>query len=120
MSFMADHIAPPKHEGRLVSWYRNKARDDAGRFISEIMKWDHQKLEDTHDYIQWLFPLPEESMVSNAPLVDANVFAAFHHSPELRSNLKKALVKMLDFYGFKFADDLDENNLPVVRLILIQ
>ncbi|RAL59926.1 hypothetical protein DID88_000552 [Monilinia fructigena] len=78
------------------------------------MRWNHRKLEEIHDYIQWLFPLPEESMVSDAPLVDEDVFAAFHASSELQSEVKKSLVKMLNFYGLKFADDLDEENSPVI------
>ncbi|ESZ97319.1 hypothetical protein SBOR_2307 [Sclerotinia borealis F-4128] len=100
----------PNYEGRLVSFYRNKKPDGAGRFISEILEWNHQKLEDTHDYIQWLFPLPEESMVSKAPLVNATTFSMFHCYPDLRSRLKDSFVKMLDFYGFNIADDVNENN----------
>ncbi|KAJ8065999.1 hypothetical protein OCU04_005093 [Sclerotinia nivalis] len=114
MSIIGSFLETPGHENPLVSFYRNKTPDTAGRFISQILKWNHGKLEDTHDYIQWLFPLPEESMVSNAPLVDADVFAAFHSSSELQSLLKNSLVKMLDFYGFEFADDLNENNLPII------
>ncbi|KAI9648150.1 hypothetical protein NHQ30_002782 [Ciborinia camelliae] len=114
MSIMAHYVDLPEYEGRLIAFFRNKQPDYAGRFISQIMKWNHQKLEDTHDYIQWLFPLPEASMVYDAPLIDADVFASFHHSPELQSILKTSFIKMLDFYGFKFADDLDENNLPVI------
>ncbi|KAF7863931.1 hypothetical protein EAF04_006896 [Stromatinia cepivora] len=114
MSIIGSFLETPGHESPLVSFYRNKTPDTAGRFISQILKWNHGMLEDTHDYIQWLFPLPEESMVSNAPLVDADVFAAFHSSSDLQSLLKNSLVKMLDFYGFEFADDLDENNLPII------
>ncbi|KAF7888154.1 uncharacterized protein EAF02_002695 [Botrytis sinoallii] len=117
MSILGDFVEPPEVESRLVSFYRNKTPDNAGRLLSHIMSWDYEKLEDIHDYIQWLFPLPEESMFSGAPLVDENVFNAFHafnSSTELQCNLKGSLIKMLDFYGFKFADDLDGNDLPVI------
>ncbi|QSZ37558.1 hypothetical protein DSL72_008656 [Monilinia vaccinii-corymbosi] len=114
MSIMARFVEVPKHESRLVAFYRNKKPDDQGRFISDILQWNHRKLEETHDYIQWLFPLPEASMVSDAPLVDGDVFAAFHASSELQSELRKSLVKMLDFYGFKFADDSSEKDFPVI------
>lgn len=113
---MKDFVKPPGHEGRLVSFYRNKSPDNAGRLISEIMKWDYVRLERTHDYIQWLFPLPEESSFSNALVVDKDVFASFHSCPELQSNLRSSFVKMLDFYGFEFGDDLDKNALSIVYL----
>ncbi|KAF7943673.1 uncharacterized protein EAE97_005744 [Botrytis byssoidea] len=117
MSILGDFVEPPEIESRLVSFYRNKTPDNAGRLLSHIMSWDYEKLEDVHDYIQWLFPLPEESMFSGAPLIDENVFNAFHafnSSTELQCHLKDSLIKMLDFYGFKFADDLDGNGLPVI------
>ncbi|KAF7960726.1 hypothetical protein EAE96_000399 [Botrytis aclada] len=117
MSILGDFVEPPEVESRLVSFYRNKTPDNAGRLLWHIMSWDYEKLEDTHDYIQWFFPLPEESMFSGAPLVDENVFNAFHafnSSTELQRNLKNSFVKMLDFYGFKFAKDLDGNGLPVI------
>ncbi|KAM0166710.1 hypothetical protein ACHAQE_001231 [Botrytis cinerea] len=117
MSILGHFVELPDLESHLVAFYLNKAEDNAGRILSYIMSWDYEKLEDIHDYIQWLFPLPEESMFSGAPLVDENVFNAFHafsSSPELQGNLRSSLVKMLDFYGFKFADDLDKNGLPVI------
>ncbi|CAD6442233.1 a5120602-3a92-494b-8a01-d384c48cc083 [Sclerotinia trifoliorum] len=115
MSIIGSVLQTPEHENPLVSFYRSKTPDTTGRYISQILKWDCRKLEDTHDYIQWLFPLPEESMVSSAPLVDADVFNAFQSSPELQSLLKNSLVKMLDFYGFEFVDGLNENNnLPTI------
>ncbi|KAF7911206.1 uncharacterized protein EAF01_002714 [Botrytis porri] len=117
MSILGSFVEPPEFESRLVSFYRNKTPDNAGRLLSHIMSWDYEKLEDTHDYIQWLFPLPEESMFSGAPLVDENVFNAFHafnSSPELQCHLKDSLIKMLDFYGFKFANHSDGNDLPVI------
>ncbi|TGO27619.1 hypothetical protein BPAE_0039g00290 [Botrytis paeoniae] len=117
MFILGGFVEPPEVESRLVSFYRNKTSDNAGRLLSHIMSWNYEKLEDIHDYIQWLFPLPEESMFSGAPLVDENVFNAFHafnSSTELQCHLKDSLIKMLDFYGFKFADDLDGNDLPVI------
>ena len=34
---------------------------DRGRYLHDILKWPDKRLESTHDYIQWLFPLPEVS-----------------------------------------------------------
>ena len=45
----------------LVAFYRDGARDDEGRTLAEILAWDDDRLEEIHDFIQWLFPLPERS-----------------------------------------------------------
>ena len=34
-------------------------RDHRGRSLAEVLAFDDSALEQHHDYIQWLFPLPE-------------------------------------------------------------
>jgi len=34
-------------------------KDDEGRTLDEMLSWSDLKLERLHDYIQWMFPLPE-------------------------------------------------------------
>ena len=54
----------------LVKFYRGEGRDSEGRLLSEIWAWGNQELEDVHDFIQWLFPLPEPSRFNaDAPLM---------------------------------------------------
>jgi len=45
----------------LLGFYAGTRPDDRGRFLREIHRWPDYKLEQTHDYIQWLFPLAERS-----------------------------------------------------------
>jgi Opioid growth factor receptor (OGFr) conserved region len=87
---------------RLILFYLGERGDDRGRTLAQIWEWDVEELECTHDYIQWLFPLPEHSVYnSNAPIVDANVISSFHHNSLLRQNLHRALTVMLRFYGVR-------------------
>lgn len=61
--------------------------------------WDFEKLECAHDYIQWLFPLPERSAFNcDAPIVDEEVIQAFQSNPHLRQNLLRSFRVMLQFY----------------------
>ena len=30
-------------------------------FLEDVLQWDDEKLERTHDYIQWMFPTDQES-----------------------------------------------------------
>jgi hypothetical protein len=94
----------------IVDFYSGKAMDTAGRTLSEIHKWDYHKLENTHDYIQWLFPLPKPSQYNlSAPVLDAEQIAKFHADAELRAQLLASLDKMLGFYGF------ERNNMSITR-----
>jgi hypothetical protein len=87
---------------RLILFYSGERSDDRGRTLTQIWEWDFEELECTHDYIQWLFPLPEQSAYnSNAPIVDDNVVRAFEHNSLLRQNLHRSLTVMLRFYGLQ-------------------
>ncbi|HEY6448918.1 MAG TPA: opioid growth factor receptor-related protein [Acidobacteriaceae bacterium] len=85
----------------LVAFYRDGARDDAGRTLAAILAWDDDRLESVHDFIQWLFPLPERSGANpSAPILDDATIAAFHATPVMRERLRASLDRMLCFYGF--------------------
>lgn len=85
---------------RLLAFYRGEGVDDRGRRLEAILEQDDAWLERTHDFIQWLFPLREPSLVTpEAPLVDAEVAAAFAAEPRLRQRLRASLDRMLGFYG---------------------
>jgi hypothetical protein len=91
--------APPTHP--LIAFYRDGARDDRGRALSEILAWPDEDLEEVHDFIQWLFPLPEPSGANpTAPTLNSEVIAAFRASPEMRERLLGSFRRMLRFYGF--------------------
>ncbi len=92
---------------RLNSFYLGSRRDDRGRLLSDILRMDDDWLERTHDYIQWLFPLPEPSAVNpTAPLVTPEVRDAFRDDVLMRRHLRASLVRMLRFYGLELADGL--------------
>jgi len=84
----------------LIGFYRDGAQDDRGRTLSEILAWSDDRLEDIHDFIQWLFPLPERSGANpSAPTLDPSTLEAFHTTPAMRDRLRQAFERMLRFYG---------------------
>ncbi|GAW13280.1 hypothetical protein ANO14919_026610 [Xylariales sp. No.14919] len=92
---------------RLVNFYdpATKGCDDRGRTLDDILDWGNNRLEMQHDYIQTVFPLPEESAFNHiGPVVDEETMLIFTQSPELKSNLLRALKRMLAFYGFDAED----------------
>lgn len=94
------------NEELLVAFYQGVGRDARGRTHAEIVGWTDAKLEAVHDYIQWLFPLPEPSGANpSAPLLTSQVLAAFAESPQMRERLHAAWLRMLAFYGFARQSD---------------
>lgn len=85
----------------IVAFYRGEAPDDRGRALAAIQGWDDGALEAVHDYVQWLFPLPERSAFNSAaPLLGPADVAAFRDSAALRGRLLASFRRMLAFYGF--------------------
>lgn len=84
----------------LLPFYRGEAPDARGRMLAGILAWDDAQLEIVHNYIQWLFPLPERSAFNPAaPILTPDDIAAFGADRRLRANLLTALRRMLAFYG---------------------
>jgi hypothetical protein len=84
----------------IVRFYRLDGPDARGRMLTDILAWDDARLESVHDYIQWLFPLPEPSAFNPAaPILSEATVRTFQHDGTLQARLGQALARMLAFYG---------------------
>jgi hypothetical protein len=91
---------------QLVDFYRGAAPDSEGRRLAEMWDWDDDRLEERHDFIQWMFPLPEPSQFNpRAPLLTAEDRAAFRTDMALQANLHRSFARILSFLGFAQAPD---------------
>lgn len=91
---------------QLIDFYRGESTDSAGRFLRDIWSWNDVAWEEVHDFIQWLFPLPEPSRFNaDAPLVSQEDIAAFRSDRVLQSNLRKSFARALAFLGLALAED---------------
>ena len=85
----------------ILGFYRGERPDGRGRSLTAVQSWDDNRLEVVHDYIQWLFPLPERSAFNpDAPLLTPADMEAFRGDAELRDRLLASFRRMLAFYGF--------------------
>lgn len=105
---------------RLLEFLGGEGTDGAGRTLKEVLAFDDRALERHHDFIQWLFPLPERSGANpGAPvLTDADI-AAVRASPRLRGAVEKALGRMTRFYAANdhWLTAHDHNHLRITRII---
>lgn len=94
----------PTPPSPLVAFYRDGAPDDEGRTLTEILAWDDERIEAIHNFIQWLFPLPEPSGANpHAPILDPTTLRIFHASVAMQDRLRQSFQRMLRFYGFRQA-----------------
>jgi hypothetical protein len=91
---------------RLLDFYRGTGADRSGRRLADLWAWDDERLESVHDFIQWLFPLPEASRFNwSAPILTDADIAAFKSETALQANLRRSFARILPFLGFAQADD---------------
>ena len=98
----------------ILAFYQGRP-DSSARMLEDIWLWDYQKLEYTHDYIQWLFPLKEKSRFNrNAPILNDEVIQAFRTDEQLRVRLRKSLEVMLQFYGLQY-NKFDDKGIEITK-----
>ena len=91
----------PTDMSAILDFYKGSGGNSGGWRLHEILEWSDDELEEVHDFIQWLFPLPEHSQANPyAPLLDPATIQAFHNDEKLKRELRNALDRMLLFYGF--------------------
>jgi len=86
---------------KLLDFYMGNTCDSQGRKIEEIWLWDYSRLEQIHNYIQWLFPLREFSSFNpDAPILTTKEVEIFKKNIQLQDRLLNSFDLMLNFYGY--------------------
>jgi Opioid growth factor receptor (OGFr) conserved region len=87
---------------RIIGFYSGTEPDHRGRYLHEIQAWPYDQLEAVHDYIQWLFPLPEPSGFNvAAPVLNRESIQEFRTRPDLQEKLRVSFLRMINFYGLE-------------------
>jgi hypothetical protein len=104
------------HASRCVAFYQGEGRDHRGRSLIDIHELGFSELEFSHDYIQWLFPLPEPSGANaSAPLLSDDDISRFQADESLRRRLVQSFELMLGFFGLELAGTRDGSPVSVGR-----
>ena len=85
---------------KLIDFHLGHGGDHKGRLISDLWRMPCAWLEQSHDYIQWLFPTPEPSKFNPfAPLLTPQVQEAFAQHTQMQQHQLRSLDLMLELYG---------------------
>jgi hypothetical protein len=106
--------------GPLHAYLAGTGQDSRGRRVEDVLRYSNRQLEDIHDYIQWLFPLPTRSGAQpSAPVLTASEIKAISSDARALSTLHHATERMVRFY--RETDDwlaaYDHNHLRITRII---
>jgi hypothetical protein len=112
---MALSIAGPLH-----AFLTGTGRDGRERLAIDVLGFSDQRLEEVHDYIQWLFPLPTRSGAQpGAPVLTQAEIEAIRADQSAQDTLAKATERMLLFYQDTrwWLTSYDHNHLRITRII---
>ena len=88
----------------ILNFLSGKVSDSNNRFIYDIWKMHDSEIEDTHNFIQWIFPLNEESQaVPNSPILSENEILQISNSTIAKKNIEKSSKWYLNFLHIKAA-----------------
>ena len=77
----------------IVGFLEGKTPDHRGRTLSMVLAFSDERAEQTHDCVQWLFPVDEPSeSVQGAPVLSDLDIDEIKKSPAAQANLIKASV----------------------------
>ena len=104
----------------LVDFLNETGPDHQGRYLRDIWDLDDKAIEQTHDFIQWMFPLTEKSMsVPGVPTLSAEDVEAIRASEVARANLEQSAQWYLGFLqrNDHWIKSYDHNHLRITRVI---
>jgi hypothetical protein len=104
----------------LRAFLSGTGSDSRGRTFADVLAFDDAEIEATHDFIQWVFPLPVASTAQpNSPVLSKQELAEIAGDDVAISNLKLASGRMANFY--RRNDDWlrwhDHNHLRITRIL---
>ncbi len=83
----------------IVMFLEGEGTDARGRTVFDVLAMDDVAMERTHDFIQWLFPLPEPSAaVPDSPVLAPGDIQAIRLSELAPIALAGATDRMVAFY----------------------
>ena len=102
----------------LLLFLEGKLPDFKGRYIHDIFNFTDHEIENTHDFIQWIFPLNEKSRSNlTAPVLDGFQIKEIQSSKVAKENILYAASWYLSFLKRQkhWVRVYDHNHLRITR-----
>lgn len=104
----------------IIEFYTGSGQDHRGRSFADYMSMSDQDREYVHDYIQWLFPLTEESRFNlDAPVLTEEDIQVLRDSKMAQYRLGLATLRMESFYWNyeHWRSEGDHNHMRITRIL---
>ena len=105
----------------LYKFLKNEEKDFQGRFLTDIWSFTDNEIEDSHDFIQLIFPLdkPSEALHHNIYLKDVYELLKIKSDEIIKKNIIKSKDWFIDFLERNDQWKLysDHNQLRITRII---
>ncbi len=99
-------MLPHSDDHAALSFLQGHGLDARGQTLDEVLAFDDEALEHTHDVVQWLFPSSAPSAFNpDAPVMSAAGFEQLAMDPLALEGLRRATARMLRFFGFELVLD---------------
>jgi len=104
----------------LHAYLAGVGKDSRGRLAADVLGFSDEQLEEVHDYIQWLFPLPTRSGAQpDSPVLTEEDIEAIRADHGVAATLEHATDRLIRFYrntsGWLCGQD--HNHLRITRII---
>lgn len=104
----------------LARYLAGRGTDARGRTAADVIALSDQELETSHDWVQWLFPLPTpSSAVPGSPVLSEADVAVIKSDPVAVATLEQAIDRMITFYERTdhWLRRYDHNHLRITRML---
>lgn len=103
----------------VIDFLNGKGTDFKGRMLRSMVDASDDELEQSHDYIQWMFPSDISSKHSEyAPVLTAGQVARLRNDNEALQNIELSLLRMLQFYSNEdWVTPRNHNFLRITRIL---
>lgn len=104
----------------LITFLSGSGKDSNKRTLEDVLSFSDTKLENEHDYIQWLFPLREQSgAIWDAPTLSNVDITYASKNTSVQDNFSKGLERITAFYlsNDHWLTPDDHNHLRITRIL---
>lgn len=105
---------------KIFDFYTGKGTDAKGRSLLDILAFTDDQFEYVHDFIQWLFPLPEPSRAQpQSPILTEKELELMKSDPLIKNRVEVSLLRYTNFLAHTKAwrRDFDHNHLRITRAL---